>query len=184
MSAFVAAIFISRMIQRRKFVTDFTLTIYAVYTLIAWFALGSFPLWTGVWWCVCVVAGACVMWIVMQWYCQRLELQDITLVPLAASSSATTSASAPIQITASSTGSSIVMVAGSNGEHHVRSPPSIFSGGHHHHRTASGVGLLASTATTTTSPQGVCGLNASGVQREPSPTPMVVEMTPNSIKRR
>jgi hypothetical protein len=150
-----------------------------VYTVMAWVVLGSFPLGIGVWWCVCVVAGSLVMWSLMQWQCQRLELQDIALAPLAATAGQTAAASAAaIQVISGGVVSSATTLPVDC----VRSPPSIFAAGatHHHHRSASGLGLLA-----TTSPHGtVGGLNASGqVLREPSPAP-IIEMTPNSIKRR
>lgn len=196
-TAVVAAFLVAKMIQRRKFVTDFTITIYVVYIIVAWIVLGSFPILNGFWWCLCVGSGGLTMWALMQWYCQKLELQDITLAPLHPTPLQIVATGPAASGVAATTPPSSAMHEEVSAVHYLRSP-SMFSTSHHHHRSASGVGLLAATATTsspqsltTSSSTTVLGVGGGGSAanitvpfgRDASPAPLI-EMTPNSIKRR
>lgn len=167
-AAVLSSFLVARVIQRRKFVTDFTLTIYTLYILMAWVVLGSFPAAT-LWWWVCVGGGAITMWTLMTRLCQQRELEDVELAPIA------------VAPTSSSSGGG--GGGGSGGrmgpDVHLRSKH-IAVGGNNSVTTAA---LHSPAAAAVVAPPVEV---VAGGARETSPTPphLPIEMTPNSIKRR
>lgn len=88
-TSFVSALAIARVIQRSRFVLDFTFTIHLLYLIMACIVLSWSTTVATVWWWVSVLAGAAVMFVTMMYVCRRLEMRDIEMVPLHTTTSST-----------------------------------------------------------------------------------------------
>lgn len=92
----LSAVPIAHIVQRRKFVLDFTFTIYVLYGVVGCVVLHQWLPPLSLWWWLSVAAGSAAMWGVMRWVTGIREMQDIEIAPLSSSTAAPASAGIPV----------------------------------------------------------------------------------------
>jgi hypothetical protein len=77
LAAVLVSVPLARCVQRRRFVSDFVATCYAIYFVMAWVVTASFP--TSLAWWVSLVFGAGVTFLLASHICSKRELQEVEL---------------------------------------------------------------------------------------------------------